>query len=111
MTRPPSWKCFSLRNPLTRARMVTSSRRVVPIGLTTIGTVICRAATTTTRGRAGSCGGSPVELQPLPSSIIAAARLHITADRAIRRRDPHDDHVMDWALPAIDRDSTGHEML
>ena len=94
MTLPPSSKCFSLRNPLTRARIVTSSRaRVVPIGLTTSGSVIRRASTTVTRAGTGAGFGREVALQPPAPGATAAAVALRTSSRDKSRRG-----IMDGAL-------------
>ena len=85
MTLPPSSKCFSLRKPLTRARIVTSSRaRVVPIGLTTTGSVFRCAATTVTRGGAGAGPGRAVALQPQTPTATATAVPHRASSRDTR---------------------------
>ena len=121
MTWPPSLKCFSLRKPLTRARIVTSSRaRVVPIGLTTTGSVLFCAATTTTRGGTGSGLGPAVTLQPGLPSTTAAAEAHRARSRAanggersgcnvmgeclrVKKRSPKMLEQVQWSASQIDQ--------
>ena len=78
LTFLPSSKCFSSRNPFTRARIVTSlSVRVVPIGLTTLGTVSFRAMTTVTWGCfVPSCLFSLAVHPATPSKAIAEQHTH-----------------------------------
>ena len=72
LTLLPSSKCRSVKKPLTRARIVTSSRaRVVPIGLTMIGTVILFDSTTVTDGGGGTRSGVAVAVQPARPSRAA----------------------------------------
>ena len=106
MTWPPSWKCFSFRKPLTCARMVTSSSaRVVPIGLTRIGTVIRRDATTTTRGGAGCPTGSRLALHPTTPSPTPMDEPQRTARRRASGQDERVDHFMDVVSRQADSDS------
>ena len=83
LTFVPSSKCRSVRKPFTRARMVTSSRaRVVPIGLTMIGTVILFDSTTVTDGGGGTRSGVAVAVQPARPSKAATRRARAGQDAA-----------------------------
>lgn len=75
-------KCTSLRNPFTRARIVTwLSARVVPLGKRMIGTSILRARTTVTVGTGVSREAAVavrVRSQPLRAAATVARELAVS---------------------------------
>ena len=84
MTIAPSAKWRSVRNPRTRARIVTSSRaRVVPLGVTSIGTLIRRDSTTPTVG-AGGAALAAVFWQPDRANKARASHAAPATRRATR---------------------------